>query len=72
MANGWVSFHRLILPDSVAGFHATFGSVRQARAGGHAAATIPAVDANPLQSPALPSADSYQFSLIGGKERLEE
>ena len=61
MVNGWENFHRLIRPDFVASLNAMFQGDRQARAGCHKAATIPVVDANPLQPSALPSADSYEF-----------
>ena len=61
MVNGWENFHRLIRPDFVSGLNGMFQGDRQARAGGHKAATILVVDANPLQPSALPSADSYEF-----------
>ena len=61
MVNGWDNFHRLIRPDFIAGLNAMFEADRRARSTGQAAATLPVVDANPLQPSALPSADSYEF-----------
>ena len=65
MANGWDNFHRLIRPDFVGSLNTALESDRQARGGGHTAATISVVDANPLQPSALPSANSYEFFTSG-------
>jgi hypothetical protein len=59
--NGWDNFHRLIRPDFIAGLNAGFQGDRQARAAGHAPATIPVVDVDPMKPSALPTPDSYTF-----------
>lgn len=45
----------------MAALNPVFQDDRLARAAGQAAATIPVVDANPLQTSVLPSPDSYEF-----------
>ena len=70
MVNGWENFHCLTRPDFVAGLNAMFQSDRQARAAGHAPATLPVVDANILQPSALPSADSYEFFTAWGEKSV--